>query len=431
MAEQQNAYGRVVGDTQSTVTLAGAVVDLIGRPVSSAWRRRSSAQGLRDSLGEWAAEAVDAQGRWLRPILRTAAFEAHMVEENGHFKPSGSCTSRFGWAHLLHALGIRPSCGVLAWRLPTDGNNAVDSGQISMDIDGQVLCHIINLYRVYHRDSNTELWLLEKPEWGLPAVCRTPFGKMSLHEEDARYVAVFEHGTPEEVEARRVPFSYRTYTTGDRFLEFDEKLVIAAYFNALYYGISDASIMIPDSASPLRDRARALVHAINSICDRSWTNPFLVTGMWIEEASRIKRRVTSNGGNDTSIVDDVVAAVMSDLYPSVVGDDQRKISADWSRCFEDRYCMLTGRQYGFMWDAPRPSWTPRDEWTTERLEAALVFVLEQYNKSPIGSWQRSVAELGEDALPVFKTRAILVDKPGVAIEFTPASPLWNADCRVP
>ena len=74
-----------------------------------------------------------------------------MIRHNGHFKPNGTCGSTFGWAHLLYALDIRPGQGILRWRVPTSGKGTIESGSMALEIDGAILSHIINLYRIYHR----------------------------------------------------------------------------------------------------------------------------------------------------------------------------------------------------------------------------------------------------------------------------------------
>jgi hypothetical protein len=114
MADQKDSYGRVIDDGRQTLSFAGAALDLVERTPSSALRKRSAVQALRDKLGEWADEAVDKQGRWLRPLLAAKLLEEHIISKDGRFTPSGVCQSSLGWTQLLYALDIRPGRGILA-----------------------------------------------------------------------------------------------------------------------------------------------------------------------------------------------------------------------------------------------------------------------------------------------------------------------------
>ena len=239
MDDQSTQYGRGFGDARDTVGLIGAIVDMVGRPISSSWRRQSALHTYRNRLGEWHQEAVDTNGSWLRPVLRHAAFEKHLIKNNGYFKPSGICQSSFAWAHLLYALDIRPGAGVLAWRLPPNSHNPLDTGQVSLDIDGQVLCHIINLYRVYlepapntfSRDPSDGLRLetgeviISYPD---DMSCDFPFGTISVRKDQDRFVARFTPGTTQELSTTRIPFTYEKYSRKATKLSLDPEALIAS-----------------------------------------------------------------------------------------------------------------------------------------------------------------------------------------------------------
>jgi hypothetical protein len=144
------SYGQVIADGYSTLTFASAFVDLVGRPLSGLLSKKSAKDEYLVQLGEWADQAADKHGRWLQPMLRTAAFEEHLVREEGHPKPSGVCESSLAWAQLLYALKIRPRMKVVTWRLLP---RAIDPGVegVRLVVDGVVMCHIINLFRI-HKD---------------------------------------------------------------------------------------------------------------------------------------------------------------------------------------------------------------------------------------------------------------------------------------
>jgi hypothetical protein len=262
MSSSPGAYGQGVNDANQTVTLANSVVGLVGGVVSSQWRRRSGIQSLREKFGEWASEAQDANHRWLRPVLRTKAFEDHLVNTNGYMQPSGKCTSSFAWAHLLYALDIKPGAGVLEWRLPTDGVDPIESGRMSLDIDGAVLCHIINLYRIYHEAAPRGF-----TKGDSDASFEFPFGKLSVRKEDSgkrEFCVQFFPGTAQELSSIRQPFVFPLQFR-QRHAIFGKETVVTQYFNAIHYGNSDTAALLLSPTEPLQKRTRSLLSALQKL----------------------------------------------------------------------------------------------------------------------------------------------------------------------
>lgn len=244
MANQsKDGYAQVIGDGQQTVTLAGAVFELVGRPLSSIWKKHRTAQALKQKLGEWADEAVDNKGRWLQPVLRSRAFEDHLVRENGYFQPTGRCESSFAWAQLLFALNIRPKGGVVTWKLPPGEVDPAVSSDISLEVDGDVICHIINLYRLYNDAAPNDFLHLARLK-----SCRFPFGRLSLHQVNDNFIATFKPGTNQDLSSKRVPFSYSCPELKGTYLPFDKETLVAKYYNAVHHQISDTAAIgdLPD-----------------------------------------------------------------------------------------------------------------------------------------------------------------------------------------
>ncbi|MCJ1333443.1 hypothetical protein MMC10_010142 [Thelotrema lepadinum] len=432
MGDQSTVYGQVVSDGQQTVTFAGAVVNLLGRPVSSLWQKRTNAQKLRDKLGEWAPEAQDAKGHWLKPVLRTKAFEDHLTKYDGRFTPSGTFTSCFAWAQLLYALDIGPGRGVLAWRLPADDINPTDTGQIGLDMDGKVLCHIINLYRTYDDPAPTDFSRDDSKLF-----CYLPFGKLSIEKKPSQVKVVFESGTVKEISAPRQPFSVDEYLKPRLRLRFEDGAVITRYYNAMHHNVSDMELLLPKAEDPLKTRVHALLSSIDLLEEADKRSPYIITQSWIEQASRVKRRVTTNGGMDFSIGDDVVAAIQQAGSPA---EDLDESSDEMIQRQHERVrrsvrakCMSQEKSYRFSWPQFENE-PPSKESFRRYIDMAIwkVFpsMLKDFAHQSSGSWRHVLSEMAPEVMALFKLPNTLEDIPIIVLEMTPGHELWTLDCQV-
>jgi hypothetical protein len=351
-----------------------------------------------------------------------------LVEENGHFKPSGSCESTFGWALLLFALDIRPGRGILAWRVPTDGADPAESGQISLDIDGQAFCHIVNLYREYTESAPDELSRESEK-----AVCRMPFGTLSiLREEDSKFNVSFQSGTPEELAAPRVPFSYHVwFLPGDR-LKFEKEVVVARYYNAIHHGVSDTKAVLPDPEGPtgsLIERTRGLVQSIGLL--RGTPGPFLLTASWLEEASRIKRRVSTDGGEDGSLIDAITTALSK--MPDVVKRLEYIAGDNWKEWVESalkKDVHVYNRSIPLVWTGRRVSSSLKANAVRAIVRQLLPTVLAQFASTPAGIWRHTLSEMVRDVATLLNTSDRWVNDLGIVLELTPESQMWMADFQI-
>lgn len=445
-----DTYAQVISDGQQTVTLTGAVVELVGRPISSIWQKRNATQAFKEKLGEWAGEAVDRKGRWLQPVLRSRAFEDHLVRENGYFQPTGQCDSSFAWAQLLYALNIRPGGGVIAWRLPPKVINPAVAEDVVLEVDGAVMCHIINIFRLYKKSAPEDF-----------SRCSFPFGRLSIDQNGAKFTATFEPGTQDDLREKRVPFSIRCWGIPGSYLLIDEEVVVANYFNAIHYHISDAAGIggLPNPNQPMKDRASFLLRALKLLrsgglghectkwtttCTKAWHNPRLITRTWMEEMSRIKRRVTTNGGDDRSLIEYIVSSLAD--RPNFLVElnhacsifykftrSQEPFDSRWKllvRHWLEKRCMFSQSGFSSYWSPPDPSLERMDEVLSGLMLKELPSALENLEMQPEGSWLKELFTMVSDLIHLFEAGDELINAPLIVLELGAEHSLWQGTCEV-
>lgn len=299
-------FGQGADDILKGVAAVKAVGTL-AQPLLDHRAQQEAERKLEKRLGEWAHESKRG-GHWHQPMLRLENFEEHRDLNSGHFTPSGECTSTFGWAHLLYALNIRPGAvlpsgqTIIDWKLPTGDASLVETGDIHLEMPGEVLWHIINIYRLYSEPDlqNTNDKNPTNPRY------RLPFGLLSVKEVDDMVIAEFESRMPTTSGGKAVtncPFRIQQYSPGggDR-LRFPQDKVMNAYLVAISSGISRPELGFSDLGYPA-DRARELVERTKNLVSRlkalrgsPWNNPYLVTAGWLDQANRIYRRITTDTG---------------------------------------------------------------------------------------------------------------------------------------
>ncbi|KAL4794319.1 hypothetical protein BDV19DRAFT_365136 [Aspergillus venezuelensis] len=449
MAETSGTqYSQIIGDTQQTVSLAGAVIDLVGRTITSRWEKQKAIQVFKLRLGEWVDEAVDSEGRWLQPVLRRQAFEDHLVHADGHFQPQGQCKSSFAWAQLLYALNIRPKGGILSWRLPSTEIDPTVSGDLSLEVDGEVMCHVINLYRLYkHKPSGLSSGGSDESN---DTQYDFPFGRLSLSKVDDRFSARFTPGANDDLSSQRVPFSYRVWFHPGTRLAFEKGSLAAAYFNAIIHHISDAAQIgdIPEPTVPLKERAEYLIRSLKMLksrheCNAScipectrpgkidWTQPKLVTPTWLAEASRILRRVTTNGGSDKGLVDFLISSLPVqepenyDPITDTTGYDPLIPLA------LNELCLFAGESIEIAWMG-RNHMSSRNA----RRERALAVlkdhpeILNGLVDTPAGSWLHGLSGMIPELLALLIEPHRLLNLPVLVLEVGPHHDLWGETCQV-
>lgn len=245
---------------------------------------KQNARKLLQDLGEWAREAYPKKNkRWHRPVLRGTQFIEHLKKTNGYCEPEGQCTATFAWAQLLFALNIRPGAGVVSWEQQPYDFNPVTATTLTLEMEGPVLWHILNLYRLYNksdpRDSDPS------SQYDLS------FGALFISQETRTrpFLVTFMAG---ELKSTKEPFRYKPrdcppiFGEAEGYLPFDRQNVVDLYRNALDTGISDSTLKLPSpqteygDSTPLDERIKELVRVLKALrTERTplTSQPYLVT----------------------------------------------------------------------------------------------------------------------------------------------------------
>lgn len=395
-------------------------------PISSLFGfywKENPARELKGKLGEWAGEAKDQQGRWRQPVLTKEAFERHLKANNGYFQPSGECTASFGWAQLLFALNIRPKkgdeAGIISWRLTMDGAGPAQTGTVSLAMDGAVLCHIVNLYQKY--------------TGGTPSADKfqLPFGELRLLNESTHTYA-FESFGESQLASLRKPFFYSRRDRNmirEGYLDLERNNVIALYENALGCGISEDRLKLSDTQKPLIDRVNLLLAAMVAVNQDNWDAPYLITPSWIEFASRIKRRATTDGGNDDllrrhieifiSNDDAMVARLKIPLRDE--GTWQDELTSTLKPLF-----MLKDDHFEFIWNLTIELSSRINPRFVDIVHELLHEALENLTATDEGTlWARTTSPQvpAEDLVKVLRLPHMILNKPVVVLSYMPDE--WN------
>ncbi|OAQ63060.1 PFS domain-containing protein [Pochonia chlamydosporia 170] len=438
----------------------------------------------RAKLGEWAAEAMDSHGRWLQPILGTNALEEHLLREEGRPKPSRLCESSLAWAQLLYALNVRPGMGVLAWKLPPkEIDPSVEA--VRLQVDGPAMCHIVNLFRIYREPSPMDF----SPGGSIGSqyltwaetTCDFPFGTIrvdlqAMHPElpDKVKTVAFEPGSLQDLEQQRLPFSHKSYPCGyylqETHLKFKSSTLMPKYFDAVYsqgFVADTASIgPLPGPGSPLLERAQYYLQSTKllqphlkcspqctkdcvAILDRHkctrrckgrcspehtrlWSRPRLVTHGWLRGIERIKRRVTTNGGDDDALLSFFISSL--EERPQFVQDVKQifhkfgMFSNNWKseiRCVLEQRLMFTNQQIEIIWglEVPSPQMLMEDLdlITCEQLPGMLVDLAANRD----GGWLHRLSSLTDELDAMMRNSDTFSGVPVIVLELGPSHTFWK------
>jgi hypothetical protein len=162
-------------------------------------------------------------------------------------QPDISSSAKACWALLLNALGIRPGMDIVGWRPSNDGFISTQNGGIEMEIDGAVLCHIMNIYAL---SLDPDPWALaceqRIPRYTDQKLCQLPFGTLAWETPKGQIHAHFEPGLETELNAEKAPF-------GRLGSSLEPNTWIATYFAALMHGVSDPDLRLFILHGYLRD----------------------------------------------------------------------------------------------------------------------------------------------------------------------------------
>ncbi|KAI1174407.1 hypothetical protein F4777DRAFT_553982 [Nemania sp. FL0916] len=437
-------YNEALRDAQGTVNLAyGIYNDLVRRPLSSAWTAREARKALRKGLGEWAPEAFDADDKCLQPVLRRDAFEKHLIDNQAAFRPSGSCSASFAWAKLLYSLDIRPGAGIIEWiSLGSDGTN---SATIDLELEGPVLCHIINLYQIYKTPYGTPLQNLH--DWG--AVWQFNFGTFTIHPgpngsaEPRSWNATFKPHADQVLAQPREPFVAHYHGNYPDRLLFSNDSTAIKYISTVTntWNCSDGALRLPNPTEPLGTRCFRLYECIEAIESHQLrlgrTPPYLVTPSWIEQASRIKRRLTTNGGANDCLAEHMVKFIATNdterkkrFFDDDLGDPGLHRDMRWETAVRkdvEELCFYEGENFEFTFVVNRGSQKRHAE---SRIGPYLPEALESFGqRSPGELLSPSGDSIVHQVVRILKTR-IFYQRPVLVMALTPGHTLWESPCYV-
>lgn len=200
---------------------------LVLEPVKILYSNIARAQALKRSFGPWQGKgqgrAQDSKGQYRIPMLQALQLEGHLdkperlvsgsVQEDTDATQKEQGGSRFPWGgwqtttpkpepvflppgsacwcYLLFALGVRPETDVVTWKPSPDGLINTQNGGIEIEVDGSVLCGIINLYSTTLDPSPWGCsWPEELPDRRKQKHCDFPFGRLSWNTNSVRYTRI-------------------------------------------------------------------------------------------------------------------------------------------------------------------------------------------------------------------------------------------------
>ncbi|KAI0861341.1 hypothetical protein F4860DRAFT_177377 [Xylaria cubensis] len=427
-----------------TVDVVSSIFRFFG--LDAALTRRNANIALRKGLGEWAEEAFDEYNHCRQPLLREDPFVTHLIEKQASFCPSGSCKATFAWAKLLYALDIRPGSNIIEWQ-PV-GTEPEKSGTVELELEGPVLCHIVNLYQIYdhpHSDplQNFPSTLSQGVMW------QFPFGVLAINPEPNGsqgsnprwWIATFRPFPDEALSAPRQPFLARGQP-----LPFEGNSIAIKYVstakNSTY---SDGVLELPHPMDTIRTRCLSLCKCLDTLMpeiDLSISNrresceedaqrkPYLVTPTWIEQANRIKRRVTTKGG-----VYDGLAKLMVEILsqkPDVVEEiiDTMRITKcsdeDWEEAVRRevrRLSFYKDDTFMFDWDYPDHSY---DSFSVRDIVVReLPNALKSLSQGSPKTWAGPFDEMVPEVMKILLHRKI-INPLVLVIGLTSEHPLWKS-----
>ncbi|KAI1349076.1 hypothetical protein F5Y01DRAFT_193419 [Xylaria sp. FL0043] len=459
-----NGYGAIIGNGHQTVNLASAVLELIHRPLTTFWTRRNARAALRKGLGEWAEEAFDTNDQCQQPILREDPFVTHLIDNKAAFHPSGTCYATFAWAKLLYALDIRPGNNIIEWRpLGTDADPD-KSGTLELALEGPVLCHIVNLYRIYETPYSVRPSYFEAKSRAALTL-QFPFGALTIHlehygsggnsavevtSEPGSWTATFKPHSNTELSARRQPFVTAQQNGLDWSggpLGFEPNSVAIKYVSTVKHAMcSDGLLRLPDPKDTIQTRCLSLCKCLATLTpppgvslnsasgstldmhNSMFPKPYLVTPSWIEQASRIKRRATTDGGTDKGLVDLLVQSLLE--KPIVVGKIKEILGRDdetWQQTVRGVVrsdLFYKHDRFQFWWDEGARSYNYLDHVRTIAMEE-LPDALEFLAQSSPRTWLRSLSEMIPEVITILRYRTI-ENYPVLVLQLTSDHPLWKS-----
>jgi hypothetical protein len=326
----QDAYAQAIGNGQATVSLASNLLQF-GQPLAEAFLRdradrkvnADTKRRLQRYMGEWYDYLmVDDKLTW-RPVLKSTAFEAHLFDNNVILQPQGACIATTDWAVFLYALAIKPTTKAVYIERGKRIEEVVVSYkpfelEVShssdvrgfLEVPGECLCHIMNLYRTSEAD-----------------VYQTSFGRVvRLTSNGGRtYNVRYEQTDRASLAKVRMPRGMGRSSS-------DRLTFMPNYLTTIFgrHGVSEGALGLPDPSKPLSERILALKDAIIKIeaWDGHAKRQIMFSPDWFLQASRVFKRATTQGGADSSLLEDVFATHDRILAETTLGLAQQAVRVE-------------------------------------------------------------------------------------------------------
>ncbi|KAK1758180.1 hypothetical protein QBC47DRAFT_373853 [Echria macrotheca] len=439
--QSAGAYAKALKNVQDTISTADSLRGFFMQARSDVkdylnWKTQLN--NLLEDLGEWAPVVYRPDGWWL-PILRAEPFENYLREQQGILSPAPDCRARVGWAKLLHVLGLRPTdTRTLDWKSTRKSSfDPTAPDAIRLEVEGRVLCHIVNLFQLYGEENNDS----RKNQRAELIEFHLSFGTFSIKRggSSGRFLVTFDEKSQKALGEQVLPFQWLGMRDGKGILRrrgrhsaCEQGTAFVTYELALAYGISKAqlALSLDGHRRPRKDRARDLIRAIEAVdsAEKSGKKDFLlITKQWVDDAQRIWRRVTVNpdvdGKADTRLINFLVEGVCSS--PEV----RAPIPATITK-FVEGFCMTDGRALELYWDSRARS-NSYGLWYLV-LHKRKRELLSHLKGAWEGEWNAELAEMVDDGSSLAEVLDLpqeIVNAPIIFLPLTEGHPLWDSKAR--
>jgi hypothetical protein len=378
-----------VATTSQTFSLIQNVDQFFGSPISTTVAAKRRKKDKRVFLGEWHDFLYDSKvDLYYTPVLEKERFWQYLTRSQGILRPEGECVATSAWAKLLYGLGITPEKKLLSKTLDTSNHGENHNMEIKLELDGEILCHIINLYQLSRDERMIETSVARNmEEWS------TAFGHFELIKDpnSGKVVKVnYRRANDRSLKAVKRPFQNFSQWCEHSIVNPDR--VIPMYELSLNLGTSDSTIAWPDKTATLTDRIKAILPNMRFLDFGHVTaNLVLITLSWLEEPDKIFRRVTLNGGSDKSFLEDILRKIDEESVPNLTNDDKvEKIKADCKSNISSRFNKNVSYIYEFLLHRNEDSPSFRDQSWKVPTRDIMQEILKQYGQEIENGWKQSI-----------------------------------------
>ncbi|KAI6083561.1 hypothetical protein F4821DRAFT_191172 [Hypoxylon rubiginosum] len=412
------AYNEGVDSASRTLDVIKGIDTFLGSPISTIIASRVYKRRLQRELGEWHDFLYDGERDiCLSPVLTTFNFSRYLKSCKGAFHPQGQCKATARWAQFLHGLGITPDKNIVSRRLV----QVKERGSIMLEIDGEVVCHVVNLLGSPERDLLSSIAKSRGHH-------RTSIGNIRWDSTEGAISLSYIPGSEYELSRPRIFFDAKPGEDPDD--------IIARYYLALELGTSYTELVWPPPTTPLPERIKKLSenHALlqyslsKELRSDEWSEdssdknphdsckgisaknkPVFFAAKWLEHSERIYRRAL--GGER---VLDFFKDVCANLDP---------------RCWDkhELWCALSSPPHHLLcyYDDISPK---QSHLLTSGEVSSLDCTLLAYGNEPEGSWKHTLSLCREQIPNMVRQEYNYVVMRGCAIiiPLDSTTALWQA-----